>query len=82
MVPKTPSIGINYCCETMRANQISVNAQTLTDQIQAGFFWDKTDKYRWAVPSIGTKRATPMISRAGFLFWLHDFWGIEEVIEP
>lgn len=41
--------------------------------IQAGSF------PAWAVPSIGTKSAAPLISRAGFMAWVKDFYKLEKV---
>ena len=68
-----PTMSIHDCCELMRANQISVSIPTLTAMIQAGMFPG------WAVPSLDTKTAAPLISRAGFVAWLKDFYKIEEV---
>lgn len=68
-----PTMSINDCCELMRANQISVSIPTLTAMIQAGMF------PRWAVPSVDTKTAAPLISRAGFVAWLKDFYQLKEV---
>ena len=33
----------------------------------------------WAVPSIDTKSAAPLISRAGFMAWVKDFYKLEKV---
>nr|DAG21345.1 MAG TPA: hypothetical protein [Caudoviricetes sp.] len=41
--------------------------------IQAGSF------PAWAVPSIDTKSAAPLISRAGFMAWVKDFYKLEKV---
>nr|DAG28237.1 MAG TPA: Pyocin activator protein PrtN [Caudoviricetes sp.] len=68
-----PTMSIHDCCELMRANQISVSEPTLKAMIQAGKF------PRWAVPSVDTKTAAPLISRAGFVAWLKDFYKLEEV---
>lgn len=68
-----PTMSINDCCELMRANQISVSIPTLTAMIQAGMFPG------WAVPSVDTKTAAPLISRAGFVSWLKDFYQLKEV---
>ena len=35
--------------------------------------------HRWAVPSVDTKTAAPLISRAGFVAWLKDFYQLKEV---
>ena len=68
-----PTMSINDCCELMRANQISVSIPTFTAMIQAGMFPG------WAVPSVDTKTAAPLISRAGFVAWLKDFYQLKEV---
>lgn len=73
MCPKTPSIGIHDCCEVLRANNIRKSERTLSAQIQAGMFPS------WAVPSVGTKRAAPNISRERFILWVKEFYGLEEV---
>ena len=44
-----------------------------TGMIQAGSF------PAWAVPSIDTKSAAPLISRAGFMAWVKDFYKLEKV---
>ena len=67
------TMSVHDCCELMRANQISVSESTLMAMIQAGLFPG------WAVPSVDTKTAAPLISRAGFVAWLKDFYKIEEV---
>ena len=68
-----PSMGIAECCQIMRDNGISVRDTTLTSMIQAGSFPS------WAVPSIDTKTAAPLISRAGFMAWVKDFYKLEKV---
>lgn len=68
-----PTMSIHDCCELMRANQISVSEPTLMAMIQAGQFPG------WSVPSVDTKTSAPLISRAGFVTWLKDFYKIEEV---
>lgn len=68
-----PTMSVHDCCELMRANQISVSESTLMAMIQAGQFPG------WSVPSVDTKTAAPLISRAGFVAWLKDFYKIEEV---
>lgn len=80
MNPKPPTIGINYCCELMRANRIPCNERTLIEQIQAGLY--QNGEHAWAYPSVGTKKATPNISRARFIDWVQWFYKLEEVIEP
>lgn len=70
----SPSITIHDCCEIMRANLISISEQNLTAMIQAGSFSE------WAVPSVSGKQAAPLISRAGFLAWVKDFYHITEVL--
>lgn len=70
---RRPTMSIHDCCELMRANQISVGEPTLKAMIQAGRFPG------WAVPSVDTKTAAPLISRAGFVAWLKDFYKLEEV---
>lgn len=67
------TMSIHDCCELMRANQISVSESTLMAMIQAGKFPG------WSVPSVDTKTSAPLISRAGFVAWLKDFYKIEEV---
>lgn len=74
MVKKVPTLNIHDCCEIMRANLISVSESTLTEMIQAGSF------PQWAVPSVGTKKAVPLISRAGFVAWVKEFYHLEEVL--
>lgn len=73
--PPTPGIGIHDCCEILRANQIPKTERTLTKEIQSGM-------YSWAIPSVGTKRANPIISRARFIAWIKDFYMLDEVIIP
>lgn len=68
-----PTLSIHDCCEVMRANQISVGEPTLMAMIQAGMFPG------WSVPSVDTKTAAPLISRAGFVAWLKDFYQLKEV---
>lgn len=68
-----PTMSIHDCCELMRSNLISIRESTLTAMIQAGMFPG------WAVPSVDTKTAAPLISRAGFVAWLKDFYKLEEV---
>lgn len=68
-----PTMSIKDCCDMMRANQISVSIPTLTAMIQAGKFPG------WAVPSVDTKTAAPLISRARFVAWLKDFYQLKEV---
>ena len=70
---ETPTISIHDCCEVLRANLISKSEETLTAQIQAGLFPS------WSVPSVDTKRAAPDISRARFIRWVKEFYGLEEV---
>ena len=70
----SPSITIHDCCEIMRANLISISESNLTAMIQAGSF------PAWAVPSVSGKQAAPLISRAGFLAWVKDFYHITEVL--
>lgn len=66
-------MSIHDCCELMRANQISISESTLKEMIQAGAFPG------WSVPSVDTRTAAPLISRAGFVAWLKDFYKLEEV---
>lgn len=73
MCPDKPRIGIHDCCEILRSNEISKSEAELSAQIQAGMF------PQWAVPSVGTKRASPDISRAGFIAWVKEFYKLEEV---
>lgn len=68
-----PSIGIAECCQIMRDNNISVSEPIFTGMIQAGSF------PAWAVPSIDAKTAAPLISRAGFMAWVKDFYKLEKV---
>lgn len=68
-----PTMSIHDCCELMRANQISVSESTLMAMIQAGQFPG------WSVPSVDTKTSAPLISRAGFVAWLKDFYQLKEV---
>lgn len=68
-----PSMGIAECCQIMRDNGISVRDTTLTSMIQAGSFPS------WAVPSIDTKTAAPLISRAGFMAWVKEFYHLKKV---
>ena len=68
-----PSLGIHDCCEIMRANRISISEPNLKAMIQAGSF------PQWAVPSVGTDNAAPLISRAGFVAWVKDFYKLEKV---
>jgi len=68
-----PTMSIHDCCELMRSNLISISESTLMAMIQAGMFPG------WAVPSVDTKTAAPLISRAGFVAWLKDFYKLEEV---
>lgn len=68
-----PTMSIHDCCELMRANQISVSESTLMSMIQAGQFPG------WAVPSVDTKTSAPLISRAGFVAWLKNFYQLKEV---
>ena len=68
-----PSITIHECCQIMRDNSISVSESTFTSLIQAGSF------LAWAIPSVGTKNAAPLISRAGFMAWVKDFYCLEKV---
>lgn len=70
---KSPSISIHDCCEILRANCISIGEATLSAMIQAGSFPD------WAVPSVSGKQASPLISRAGFMAWVKDFYRLEKV---
>lgn len=74
MTKKVPTLSVHDCCEIMRANLISVGEPNLTDMIQAGLF------PQWAVPSVGTKKAAPLISRAGFVAWVKEFYHLEEVL--
>ena len=67
------SMGIAECCQIMRDNDISVSEPIFTGMIQAGSF------PAWAVPSIDTKSAAPLISRAGFMAWVKDFYKLENV---
>lgn len=71
---RPPSIGIHDCCEIMRANCISISESNLSDMVQAGLFPG------WAVPSVGTRNAAPLISRAGFVAWVKEFYHLEEVL--
>lgn len=68
-----PSMGISECCKIMRDNNISVSESILAGMIQAGSF------PAWAVPSIDTKTAAPLISRAGFMAWVKEFYHLEKV---
>lgn len=68
-----PGITIQECCQIMRDNGISVRDTTLTSMIQAGSFPS------WAVPSIDTKTAAPLISRAGFMTWVKEFYHLPKV---
>mgnify|MGYP006920102211 CR=1 FL=1 len=68
-----PTMSIHDCCELMRANQISVSESTLMAMIQAGQFPG------WSVPSVDTKTSAPLISRAGFVEWLKDFYKLKVV---
>lgn len=68
-----PSMGIAECVQIMRDNNISVTETIFTGMIQAGSF------PAWAVPSIDTKSAAPLISRAGFMAWVKDFYKLEKV---
>ena len=68
-----PTRSIHDCCELMRSDLISISEPTLMAMIQAGMFPG------WAVPSVDTKTAAPLISRAGFVAWLKDFYKLEEV---
>lgn len=68
-----PSMGISECCKIMRDNNISVSESIFAGMIQAGSF------PAWAVPSIDTKTAAPLISRAGFMAWVKDFYRLEKV---
>lgn len=71
---KAPTLSIHDCCEIMRANLISIGEPTLMAMIQAGSFPE------WAVPSVNTKAAAPLISRAGFVAWVKEFYHLEEVL--
>ena len=71
---KIPTLSIHDCCEIMRANLISISEPTLSAMIQAGSFPE------WAVPSVNTKSAAPLISRAGFVAWVKNFYKLEEVL--
>ena len=68
-----PSMGIAECVQIMRYNNISVTETIFTGMIQAGSF------PAWAVPSIDSKTAAPLISRAGFMEWVKDFYKLEKV---
>ena len=68
-----PTMSIHDCCELMRANRIPISESTLIGMIQAGMFPG------WAVPSVGTKTAAPLISRAGFVAWLKEFYKLKVV---
>ena len=68
-----PSITIQECCQIMRDNNISIDANTLSSMIQAGSF------PAWAIPSTGTKNAAPLISRAGFMTWVKNFYCLKKV---
>lgn len=76
-----PSITIAECCQIMRDNNISVTGPIFTGMIQAGRFPS------WAVPSAADeernpeerKHAAPLISRAGFMAWVKDFYRLEKV---
>lgn len=68
-----PSMGIAECCQIMRDNDISVSEPIFTKMIQAGAFPS------WSVPSVGTKSAAPLISRAGFMAWVKEFYHLEKV---
>ena len=67
------SITITECCQIMRDNNISVTGPIFASMIQAGRF------PAWAVPSVDTKSAAPLISRAGFMEWVKDFYKLEKV---
>ncbi len=68
-----PTMSIHDCCELMRANKIPISESTLMAMIQAGMFPG------WSVPSVGTRTAAPLISSAGFVAWLKDFYQLKEV---
>lgn len=68
-----PSITITECCQIMRDNNISVTGPIFTGMIQAGRF------PAWAVPSVDTESAAPLISRAGFMEWIKAFYHLEKV---
>lgn len=68
-----PTMSIHDCCELMRANQIPISESTLMGMIQAGMFPG------WAVPSVDKKTAAPLISRAGFVAWLKEFYKLKVV---
>lgn len=68
-----PTMSIHECCELMRANRIPISESTLMGMIQAGMFPG------WAVPSVDTKTAAPLISRAGFVAWLKEFYKLKVV---
>ena len=68
-----PTMSIHDCCELMRANQIPISESTLMGMIQAGAFPG------WAVPSVGTRTAAPLISSAGFIAWLKEFYKLKVV---
>ena len=68
-----PSMKIAECCQIMRDNGISVSEATLTSMIQAGSF------PAWAVPSVDTKSAAPLISRAGFMAWMKAFYQLPRI---
>lgn len=70
---KKPGITIQECCQIMRDNNISVSEPIFTGMIQAGSF------PAWAVPSIDTRSAAPLISRAGFMAWVKDFYCLPKV---
>lgn len=69
-----PTLNIHDCCEILRANLISISEATLSAMIQAGSFPE------WAVPSVNTKSAAPLISRARFVAWVKEFYQLEEVL--
>ncbi len=70
---KSPGMKIAECVQILRDNGISVRDTTLTSMIQAGSF------PAWAVPSIDTRTAAPLISRAGFMAWVKEFYHLEKV---
>nr|DAG52149.1 MAG TPA: hypothetical protein [Caudoviricetes sp.] len=69
----SPSMTITECCKILRDNQIPKTNDVLSAQIQAGLFPE------WAVPSVGSKRACPDISRARFMKWVKDFYCLDKV---
>ena len=68
-----PSMGIAECCQIMRDNNISVSEPIFTGMIQAGSF------PAWAVPSIDTRSAAPLSSRAGCMVWFIDYYELEKI---